>query len=341
MSTDASTAAKSGNSAGVSGSWRVFYAIGAVVGFGLVATYAALPESSVAARPVDNLHVGAYFGAIIGFYIAMGAMLARGASSDAANLAGLVEDRRDALVREVTRPSPGWLLWFAVVCLGLHLSVIAQLGVRASALADPGVLFTRVGFELVLGWVHVPCLAVWWALLFTQAFAFQRVARELPRVDLVDHTDLAPFVRVALRLALAAALAAALTAAFHVDWGAGSLAPQMLLIVPTYLLIVTGVFVLPIWSTHLRLRDERGAELRRVHAALRREPGALGDSPLVREGEELGTVELLAYRAQIQSLGTWPVDASALTRLGLYLGIPLVGWVGGALVERMLDALLD
>jgi hypothetical protein len=340
MSADASIASQAGTSADATRLWRVFYAIGAVVGIGLVATYAALPESRAATHPA-TIHVGAFFGAMIGFYIVAGAMLARSACRDAARLADLPEARRAALAGEVALPARAWLLGFTVFCVGFHLSVIAQLDVRVPALSDPAVLLTRLGFSHVLGWVHALCLAAWWALMFTQAFAFQRVARELPRVDLVDHTDLAPFVRVGLRLALVAALAAALTAAFHVDWGAGSLAPQMLLGVPVSLLTVASAFALPLWGTHVRLRDERGAELRRVHAALRGEPGALGDSPLVREGEELGTVELLAYRAHIQSLGTWPVDASALARLGLYLGIPLVGWVGGALVERMLDALLD
>jgi predicted MFS family arabinose efflux permease len=37
----------------------------------------------------------------------------------------------------------------------------------------------------------------------------------------------------------------------------------------------------------------------------------------------------------------WPVDASTLTRFALYLAIPVGSWLGGALVERLVNALLD
>lgn len=48
--------------------------------------------------------------------------------------------------------------------------------------------------------------------------------------------------------------------------------------------------------------------------------------------------ELLAWRGWIESLREWPIDASGLVRLMLYLGIPLASWVGGALVERLVDS---
>jgi hypothetical protein len=37
----------------------------------------------------------------------------------------------------------------------------------------------------------------------------------------------------------------------------------------------------------------------------------------------------------------WPIDAPTLRRFALYLAIPFGSWFGGALVERMVDALLD
>ena len=36
----------------------------------------------------------------------------------------------------------------------------------------------------------------------------------------------------------------------------------------------------------------------------------------------------------------WPFDASTLARFGLYLLIPLGSWAGGALVERLINAIL-
>jgi hypothetical protein len=50
---------------------------------------------------------------------------------------------------------------------------------------------------------------------------------------------------------------------------------------------------------------------------------------------------LLAYKREVASVREWPFDAPALTRFFLYVAIPLGSWVGGALVERLLGAVLD
>ena len=50
---------------------------------------------------------------------------------------------------------------------------------------------------------------------------------------------------------------------------------------------------------------------------------------------------LLAYAKTIESVREWPFDAPTLTRFFLYAAIPLGSWIGGALVERLLDAALD
>ena len=49
---------------------------------------------------------------------------------------------------------------------------------------------------------------------------------------------------------------------------------------------------------------------------------------------------LLAYEARIEGVGEWPFDPSTLRRFGFFLLIPLVSWIGGALVERLVDAAL-
>jgi hypothetical protein len=49
---------------------------------------------------------------------------------------------------------------------------------------------------------------------------------------------------------------------------------------------------------------------------------------------------MLAYEARIESVREWPFDTSTLRRFGLFLLIPLVSWIGGALVERAVNAAL-
>ena len=50
---------------------------------------------------------------------------------------------------------------------------------------------------------------------------------------------------------------------------------------------------------------------------------------------------LIAYRGAIESAREWPLDTPAVGRFLLYLAIPLGGWLGGALVERLLGLALD
>lgn len=47
---------------------------------------------------------------------------------------------------------------------------------------------------------------------------------------------------------------------------------------------------------------------------------------------------LLALEARIQAAREWPIDFSTVGRLAFYLAIPLVSWIGGALMERAVDA---
>jgi hypothetical protein len=49
----------------------------------------------------------------------------------------------------------------------------------------------------------------------------------------------------------------------------------------------------------------------------------------------------LAYPDRVEAMREWPFDSSTLLRFGLYLFIPVASMVGGALVERVLDLVLD
>jgi len=51
--------------------------------------------------------------------------------------------------------------------------------------------------------------------------------------------------------------------------------------------------------------------------------------------------DLLAYKTQVESTPEWPFDSSTLLRFGLYLLIPVASMIGGALVERVVDMVLE
>ncbi len=66
------------------------------------------------------------------------------------------------------------------------------------------------------------------------------------------------------------------------------------------------------------------------------------DDALTRQASTQGRLtDLLAYRTQVESTPEWPFDSSTLLRFGIYLLIPVASMVGGALVERVVDMVLD
>ena len=83
-------------------------------------------------------------------------------------------------------------------------------------------------------------------------------------------------------------------------------------------------------------------ELLRVNSALRGDIKARDELLLATpgEGEALSAGDLLAYRRFIEASREWALDTSAWRRTALYLALPLGSWLGGALVERALEASL-
>ncbi len=65
------------------------------------------------------------------------------------------------------------------------------------------------------------------------------------------------------------------------------------------------------------------------------------DGAITGEGSTQGQLtDLMSYQARIESTKEWPFDLPTLMRFGLYLLIPVVSMVGGALVERVVDFVL-
>jgi hypothetical protein len=48
-------------------------------------------------------------------------------------------------------------------------------------------------------------------------------------------------------------------------------------------------------------------------------------------------VPLLTLRREVHGITEWPVDVGLLARLGLYLVIVPLTWIGAALIENIVD----
>ena len=164
-----------------------------------------------------------------------------------------------------------------------------------------------------------------------------RVGREQLHVDLLDLETLAPFARHGLQGALLFMGSLAILALLAVDWDAR---PGLPLIISASLLFSAGLgivtLVLPVRGAHAAIRDVKREELAACNAAIHARRAALAQD--VDTGPPLQ--ELFAWRHFVEGVREWPFDASTLTRFLLYLAIPLGSWLGGAMVERAVDAAL-
>jgi hypothetical protein len=190
------------------------------------------------------------------------------------------------------------------------------------------------GFAWVVGaWVGWN-LGIFMVATLAYARHFSGLADRLATVDLFDLQPLAPFARQGLRSALLWLVLLSLFSLNALDliWFSASVAIT--------LVCGTAALVLPVRGVHARLRQAKQAELERVHAAIRGDPGAVSRTLVGRHGASLGLSDLLAYRAFLESVREWPFDSSTMIRFVLYLAIPLGSWLGGALVEQLLGAAL-
>jgi hypothetical protein len=85
------------------------------------------------------------------------------------------------------------------------------------------------------------------------------------------------------------------------------------------------------------IRDVKGAELARLAPLV----SQVRDDTLSGASAPGRLSDLLVYKIQVESTAEWPFDSSTLLRFGLYLLIPIGSMVGGALVERVVNWVLD
>jgi hypothetical protein len=86
------------------------------------------------------------------------------------------------------------------------------------------------------------------------------------------------------------------------------------------------------------IREAKREELARLEPLLRQARDNTLTGPTSSQGH---LSDLLAYKTQVESTPEWPFDTSTLLRFSLYLLIPVGSMVGGALVERFVDLVLD
>ncbi len=162
---------------------------------------------------------------------------------------------------------------------------------------------------------------------------FSEIGREHTEVSLFDTEPLQVFGRRGLRLSL--------------NWFLGSAFASLLALDASAPGIVAGVIVLtlglgaaslliPARGIHAAIRDAKHAELARIRTDLEKEGAALL-APDARDAAGSRVPALVAYESRVSAVREWPFDASTLVRFTVLAAIATGSWLGGAIVERILE----
>jgi hypothetical protein len=260
--------------------------------------------------------------------------LLRAAARNRAALRRTLGPESEPALAARTRWLPGWAAWgFMLVVPATALTIDR----------DPGLYF-RAGYWSVgsawswsLGLFSGWCLGRSIVATLGVSRDFSAIAAALPAVDLLDRAWLAPFTSQALLMALLWLLVPAIWAVNLVD------AP-FLLVVPVISAVCLAVGSAALWlptrGVRRRLEEAKERELATVHAALAGDDAALRRSVLGRRRERPSVADLVAWASYVEGRSTSPFTQATRLRFILYLALPFGSWLGGALVDWLVERLL-
>jgi hypothetical protein len=194
--------------------------------------------------------------------------------------------------------------------------------------------------EVVWHRVALPFVGWWAGRLFyvigVESRRLSDLAQGLHSFDLFDLKPLLPFARQGLTHALfLIGLLSILMVMSLFEEGLGPIAGLFTL---STLPAAASGMLLPVRGVHGRIRAEKHRRLAWCQERLRTlqaDSAGRPDGPTTRE-----LADVLTLRSHLESVREWPFDTSTLLRFALYLLIPLGSWLGGAMVERLVDQLL-
>lgn len=230
-----------------------------------------------------------------------------------------------------------WLLRIAGITFALGVvpliafdPTMAPIRARAS-IGDPVFLWV-CAMNVLFGWMMA-------RLIFHElrvSREFSRIGEHYAQVELLNSRPLLPFARRGLQGALVWILFVSL---MSLHFAVGSAAT----IVPLGLVALLGValaaLLLPVWGVHRRLAEQKRAELERLCAGIAAARAGVLDSPTAAPADAATRLaSLLLLKQHVEAAREWPFDVPILARFALYVTIGLGSWLGGAVVERLLDA---
>ncbi len=174
------------------------------------------------------------------------------------------------------------------------------------------------------------------ASLVRNARLFSQLAQIVP-IDLLNTVPLMAFGRMAVSATL---VMIGSLAALSLMWLGGTNSPWAAL--PGSILAggaMLYLLLVPIAPLRLRISAGKTAALQDVQQAI--DAATPSDFNGVTTNNLNRLNPLLVLRAELQRVSEWPFDMHVLARFGLYLVIVPMTWVGAALIENLVDLLIE
>lgn len=238
------------------------------------------------------------------------------------------------LRQAISHRSIGWMLLNASIGIGCwFVQSMAMLGgVRPMYESiTNGVSGFIFAIMPLLVWLGMMCAI---HALIDNARLFRSLAQSI-EIDLLDPEKLTPFGRMSVASTLVVIGA---QASFSIMWLGGEVSLWSTIpgIIPTTAAIIY-LLIAPVWPIHKKLRAQKVQEIERVQGRIN-QMAAERKSSLEHLAENLSP--LLAYRREISRTSEWPFNLSVLARLGLYIIIVPLTWIGAALIENVVDVFI-
>jgi hypothetical protein len=280
-------------------------------------------------------------GALLGLILTGHAQLNLSAVSDLQQLRPMISGSDEDFARlkqEFPNPSLS-VRWLTTAGGGLGGLAVASLDPTLQQLYDhvaptdprylaylvQNMLFGGLGTRLFAAEIHL-----------TRAYA--RLGERV-EVDLLDLSKVLIFARKGLRSVVIWVL---ISSAFSMFWVLDSAGQANTWFPFAVLILVIVALVAPTLGIHRSIRAAKEKELALLSEAIRTERAvALAPRRADARPEDARLGNLIQYQSFIKSLREWPFDLSIVSRSLLLLVLGAGSWLGGAIVERLLNVLLD
>ncbi len=301
-------------------------------GYGLASFFGGI---LIGGQAVGSVWFDILYGVIFAYVPAAVAILRRGVARDLFELRPMLRCS-DAEFRGILKSATCISARQLAIYCGISVPVLALMPLYDPGffkagrppLGDPLLQFVVLRHAL-LGWVGGYALAS----VIGTARTYKLVGRTQVNVDLLDTGPLHLFARQGMRTALAWILLSSLISLFWLDHAGQTNG----VIIGLVILLVTASLVYGVSGVHDSIRREKSAQLATLRERIRTEHGVVIEEAGSRSSGGTQLAGLIAYHDLIERTPEWPFDASMVARLALFATLGLGSWLGGAVVERLLE----